>query len=143
MNREATLDNIDENVQALIDALANDDQLEIARLFPDFDFLLIDIGGGEDQEEANALAMEVDDYQALVVFLSQELVQQFVNDGEFFDDDEPVSCFSWSGQNILDSIPDGLGILFNPESEDCFVMDPPVVASFRDRLSDLVGDSDE
>lgn len=128
-----TLNNSENSLQAIVDALSNDDQQEIARLIPEHTFFLIDIGSDED--EANALALEVDDYQALAVFLSQTHVQIFVDQGELFEEGEDVNCFCWTGREIFEIIPEGLGILYNPDSDDCFVMDPEVVASFREQIA--------
>jgi len=127
-------------------AMSNDDQAEIIRLFPVSEFYLLEIEeeGSENDEEDNdgdldeastsALTAEVDDFVALVAFTSSAHVEAFCDESELFDEDEPIPCLVMKGTEIIDLLPDELGILFNPESEDAFVFSPEVFRSFKTQM---------
>lgn len=114
-------------------ALAEDNQTEIARLLPTLEFTLIEVPDEAEEESGTAaLTAEIDDYLALVAFTSGEHVDEFINkDTGIFEDGEDVPGFTLTGAEMLNLLPADFGILFNPESSDCFAMSPDVIEQLQ------------
>jgi hypothetical protein len=123
-------------------ALANDDQSEITKLFPDQEFILLEVEEDSDSDETSddervtAMIAEVEDFSALIVFTSTVLVETFADQTDLFEGEDDIPSFIMTGRELLEMLPEDTGILFNPESEECFVMSPTVFQSFREDMQD-------
>lgn len=129
-------------------AMNNDDQAEIIRLFPITEFFVIDMGSEDpsdsDSDDENvegeevvssALTAEMDDYVALIAFTSSELVENFCDESELFEPDSSIPCLIVTGAEITEWLPNEMGILFNPESDDAFVFSPDVFQSYKSEMN--------
>jgi hypothetical protein len=132
-----------ENESSFLAALANDDQAEIIRLFPDQEFILLEAeaepddasSDSEGEEKVTAMIAEVEDYSALILFTSAEMVDMFAEHTDLFEDEEGIPSFVLNGRQLMDMLPADTGLLFNPESDECFVMSPTVFESFREDMN--------
>ena len=119
----------------ILEALAEDNQTEIARLFPAHEFTLIELLDQTDEEGTAALTAEVEDYLVLVAFTSNEHVDTFAEKvPDLFDKEGSIPGFNLNGFEMLTFLPEDFGILFNPESEDCFVMNPATVVEMKSQF---------
>jgi hypothetical protein len=87
-----------------------------------------------DDERVTAMIAEVEDFSALIVFTSPKLVESFAEQTDLFENEETIPSFIMNGRQIMELLPENTGLLFNPESEDCFVMSPAVFQSFREEM---------
>lgn len=117
----------------ILEALAQDNQPEIARLFPTHTFTLIELADeSEDEDGTAALTAEVEDFLVLVAFTSNEHVEQFAEKvPDMFESEDDIPAFTANGNELMGFLPTDFGILFNPESSDCFVMSPAVIEQLR------------
>lgn len=120
-----------------LNALIEDNQEEISRIFPGQEFILIEISSENSDENqeivetTSALTVEIDGFLALVAFTSHQYVELFSEESEMFEENETIPCFVLTGAELVSLLPPKLGILFNPDSDDCFLMDPEVLQSFK------------
>ena len=126
----------------IIEALAQDNQSEIARLFPAHSFTLIELADeSEDEGGMAALTAEVEDFLVLVVFTSNEHVEQFAEKvPDMFESEDEIPGFTANGTELMNCLPDDFGILFNPESSDCFVLSPAVIEQLRAEMPESSDD---
>lgn len=136
------MDSDSQNESQFLAALANDDQTEITRLFPDQEFILLEVeeesksDEDSDADQVTAMIAEVEDFSALIVFTSTGLVETFADQTDLFEGENDIPSFIMTGRELLEMLPEETGILFNPESEECFVMSPTVFQSFREDMRD-------
>jgi hypothetical protein len=130
----------DRNESRFLTALAEDNQSEITSLFPDQEFVLIEVedesedNGEPDEERVTAMIAEVEDFSALILFTSPGLVESFAEQTDLFENEESIPRFIMTGRQIMELLPENTGLLFNPESPNCFVMSPKGFQSFRDEM---------
>ena len=91
------------------------------------EFLLISVQEEDDpdsEEEVGALTADVDGHPALVAFSSQENAEAFISAvDDLFDESDEVEGFFVPGEMLLDYLPDGYGMLFDPETDDAVLVD--------------------
>lgn len=98
------------------------------------EFVLISVSdegeSGED-EAYGALTAEIEEgYEALVVFTSEKIAGDFVNQQEdLFEDGEEVEGIVVEGDALLEYLPEGFGMLFDPEFDDNTCILNPVLAA--------------
>ncbi len=99
---------------------------------------------GEEDDAAATLTAEVDDFEAVVAFTSDELAADFAqNIPEVFEgESEEVPGFHIDGESLLFELPEGFGLLLNPESDGTLILTPDLVASLV-AVSDALEDDDE
>ncbi len=98
------------------------------------EFVLISVsdeGEGDAEDAYGALTAEIDaGYEALVVFTSEEIAGQFVNQQEdLFEDGEEVEGIVVEGDALLEYLPEGFGMLIDPEVEKSTCIVNPVLAA--------------
>ncbi len=108
-------------------AMDGHDPAAIARVLLARQFTLIrewDDSVGED--EMGAMILEVDDFPALAAFTSLECAGNFAAaTPELIGDDGSVPGFVVDGQALLEYLPDGFGLILNPQTDDqCHVLPP-------------------
>jgi len=113
----------------LFAAIPERDAEQLRSLIVASEFVLISIGEEDDGEEnVAALTAEVGDFDVLVVFTSEQNASHFVGEmGELFEDEEDVEGVVVEGDALLGYLPDGFGLLINPEVEEANVIDPTLV----------------
>lgn len=91
------------------------------------EFIMIDLtGDDEDEEEVGALTAEIDNFEALVIFTTEDAAHHFVEARpELFEDCDDVTGHVVQGESLLEFLPESFGLLVNPESDDTQVVDPP------------------
>ncbi|MGI9470526.1 MAG: SseB family protein [Rubripirellula sp.] len=96
------------------------------------EFVLLSTSKSDEDEDENmgALTAEIDEFEVLVAFTSEANAELFVREmGELFSDDESVDGVVVEGQAMLDYLPDGYGLLIDPEMENTSVLDPKMTAA--------------
>lgn len=94
------------------------------------EFVLISVSnadeeGDDDDDGYGALTAEIDGFEALVVFTEEQLAGTFVRDqDDIFGEGEEVEGIVVEGDALLEYLPEGFGMLVNPEFEDASVIDP-------------------
>ena len=95
------------------------------------EFVLLSTSQSEDSEDENigALTAEIEDFEVLVAFTSEENAKNFVQEmGELFAEDESVDGILVEGAAMLEYLPEGYGLLLDPELENASIMDPRMTA---------------
>jgi excinuclease UvrABC helicase subunit UvrB len=86
-------------------------------------------GSEEDEEGSGALTAEIDGEDALVVFTNETLAGQFVKEQEdLFEDSEEVEGLVVDGEALLEYLPEGFGMLIDPEVEESAMIEPELAA---------------
>ena len=111
---------------ALSSAINDRDATRLQTVLAGIDFILINIEDDQDEDDENigALTAQIDDYDALVAFTSEDNASEFVQSmGELFDTDDEIEGFMVEGSTLLEFLPEGFGLLLNPESEQKQIVD--------------------
>lgn len=96
------------------------------------EFVLLSTSKNEDDEDENvgALTAEIDQFEVLVAFTSESNAEVFVREmGDLFSEDESVDGVVVEGQAMLDYLPEGYGLLIDPELDQTSVMDPQMTSA--------------
>jgi hypothetical protein len=115
----------------LFAAIDERDAAQVRSLILANEFVLISVSEGEDDDEENvgALTAEIGEFDVLVAFTSEQNAGVFVGEmGELFEDEEGVDGVVVDGEALLEYLPDGFGLLLNPEVEDASIVDPTLAA---------------
>lgn len=119
----------------LMAALEGGNPQEIIRAMLKHDFTLIR-DGDEDMSEDDfgGLILEVEGFPALVAFTSAECAGNYVaTEPELIGEDGTVPGFVVEGKSILDNLPEGYGLLLNPETdEQCHVLSPDFIEELKE-----------
>lgn len=113
------------------DAIADRDATAIRKAMTCAEFVLISMSDGseEDEEGSGALTAEIDGEDALVVFTTEALAGQFVKEQEdLFEDSEEVEGLVVEGEALLEYLPEGFGMLIDPEVEESAMIEPELAA---------------
>ena len=119
------------NFSELFDAITQRDAVLARSLILANEFVLISISDGEDDDEENvgALTAEIGDFDVLVAFTSEQNAGAFVGEmDDLFEDEEGVDGVVVEGDALLEYLPDGFGLLLNPETDNASVVDPALAA---------------
>lgn len=115
------------------EAITNGDVPDIHSKILASEFILLSTSKAGENEEENvgALTAELDDVEVLIAFTSEEKAKSFVDEmeEELFSEDESVDGILVDGAAMLEYMPDGYGLLLDPELEPCSLMKPDVTAS--------------
>lgn len=86
---------------------------------------------GENEEESvGALTAELEEVDVLIAFTTEENAKAFVDVmDDLFAADESVDGILVNGSAMLEYMPDGYGLLLDPEIEPCSLLSPDVTAS--------------
>ena len=113
----------------LIAAINERDASQVRSLILGREFVMINISGDDDDDNVGALTAELGDFEVLVVFTSEQNAGVFVQEmGELFENEEEVDGVFVEGNAVLESLPEGFGVLLNPETESAIVIDPTLTA---------------
>ncbi len=111
----------------LHDAITEGNAPDLHRKILASEFVLLSTSRSEDSEDANigALTAEIGDFEVLVAFTSEENAKAFVQEmDEIFAEDESVDGILVEGAAMLEYLPEGCGLLFDPELENTSIIDP-------------------
>lgn len=119
----------------LIDAVAERDAEKVRSLILAGNFVLISVSDSEDEddeENVGALTAEVGDFDVLVAFSSEQNAGTFVGQmGDLFEDEEEVEGVVVEGDAMLEYLPEGFGVLLDPETESACVIEPTLAAEIN------------
>ncbi|NNE00176.1 MAG: hypothetical protein HKN47_22885 [Pirellulaceae bacterium] len=119
----------------LLDSIIAGDTDKTRSLFLDAEFIMIKVSEPDeqdDEEHVGALTANVDDMDVLIVFTNEEHAGNFVQTmGELFDESDEIEGFFVDGGAVLEYLPDGFGLLINPESDDSAVMQNAMLDELR------------
>jgi hypothetical protein len=104
---------------------------EIAGALAQQDFTLIEMTNDEDGSKG-AFTGEFEDYPVLVAFTSQDHAADFAGANEdLLDANGEMPAFVVRGKDLLRYLPDGMGVVFNPESAEEKVIPPQLVGQIK------------
>lgn len=101
-------------------AIEDEDSDTVLRLIRGGEFTLFEIEEESDDEESAAMTAECDGRMMLVAFSSREAATTFANVMSEEFGDEEITGLDIDGENLLVNLPEGLGILLDPESDGCY-----------------------
>ncbi|MFK8111111.1 MAG: hypothetical protein AB8B91_02865 [Rubripirellula sp.] len=98
------------------------------------EFVLISVSDGtEDEENMGALTAELGDFDVLVAFTTEANAGAFVGEmDELFEDNEEVEGVVVEGNSMLEYLPDGYGLLLDPETDSACVIEPGLAAEVNE-----------
>tara|TARA_Y100000385_G_C13023144_1_gene607116 strand:- start:589 stop:978 length:390 start_codon:yes stop_codon:yes gene_type:complete len=114
------------------EAITNGDVPDIHSKILASDFILLSTSKADENEEESvgALTAELEDVEVLIAFTSEDNAKAFVDEmDDLFAEDESVDGILVNGSAMLEYMPDGYGLLLDPELEPCSLMNPDVTAS--------------
>ena len=117
------------------DAVTERDPRQFLDLMVGGEFVLLSTTRGEEDEQQNmgAITAEIGDIEVLVVFSTEQSAGHFVHEsGDLFEEDEEVDGIVVEGDALLDYLPEGFGILLDPESDEAIVVEPSFIAAVRE-----------
>ena len=120
-----------DETNTFLDAITDRDAAAIRQEMTGAEFVLISMSDGEDDDDegSGALTAEIDGHDALVVFTSESLAGDFVQGQEdLFEDSEEVEGLVVDGEALLDYLPEGFGMLIDPEVDEAAMIDPALAA---------------
>ena len=115
----------------LIAAINDRDADQLRSLILAREFVMISVSGNEDDDDnsVGALTAELGDFEVLVVFTSEQNAGVFVREmSDLFENEEEVDGVVVDGDAVLEYLPEGYGILLDPEIEDVSLIDPTLAA---------------
>ena len=119
----------------LFDAIEQGDAARVAQMMVPQSFTLLEVADDTSEDEYAALTAEVDDYPLLVAFTSDDCAGEFAGAmPDLFEGDGDVPGFVVVGANLLTHLPDGFGVLLNPETENCCILPPELVDDVAAKL---------
>jgi hypothetical protein len=113
------------------DAILNGNVPDIHSKILASDFILLSTSkaGENDEENVGALTAEVEEVEVLVAFTTEENAKTFVNEmADLFSEDESVDGILVDGAAMLEYMPEGYGLLLDPELDPSSLMAPDVTA---------------
>lgn len=118
----------------LHDAVAEGDAGQLRALLLKNEFVLLSTIRSEDDPEENvgALTAEIESMEVLLVFSGETSAANFVQQNDdLFEEDEEVDGILVDGDALLDYLPDGFGILFDPETDDALIIEPKLLSDVK------------
>lgn len=114
-------------------AITERDASRLSSLINSSEFIVISIAESDQQDEAvGALTAEVGDFEVLVAFTTEEHAGEFVRaQGELFDDGEDVDGVVVEGSALLDHLPQGFGLLVDPETDVAALIEPSLAEEIK------------
>lgn len=114
----------------LIAAINDRDANQLRSLILAREFVMISVSGTDDDDDSvGALTAELGDFEVLVAFTSEHNAGVFVREmSDLFEHEEEVDGVVVDGDAVLEYLPEGYGILLDPEIESVSLIDPTLAA---------------
>lgn len=114
----------------LLDAISERDASRVRSLISEADFFVISVSDDDDEnDEVAAMTAEIGEFEAVVAFTSEKAATVFVTEREdLFGDEEGIDGVLVEGTMLLEYLPEGFGLLLDPESETASVIDPSLAS---------------
>jgi hypothetical protein len=119
----------------LQDAVLEGDARLLRQLLLASEFVLLSTVQSEEDPDLNvgAITAEIEDIEVLIAFTSERTAGDFVQEnGDLFASDESVDGVVVDGAALLDYLPDGFGILMDPESDGAIVIEPGLLHDVKE-----------
>ncbi|MDA7874801.1 hypothetical protein N9B39_02040 [bacterium] len=120
-----------DQIANLHDAISNGNVPDIHRKILASEFILLSTSkaGEDDDDNVGALTAELEEAEVLVAFTTEENAKTFVDGmADLFSEDESVDGILVDGAAMLEYMPEGYGLLLDPELEPNSLMAPDVTA---------------
>ena len=120
-----------DQIANLHDAISNGNVPDIHRKILASEFILLSTSkaGEDDDDNVGALTAELEEAEDLVAFTTEENAKTFVDGmADLFSEDESVDGILVDGAAMLEYMPEGYGLLLDPELEPNSLMAPDVTA---------------
>jgi phage FluMu protein Com len=116
----------------LVRAVGRGNAVEVAKLLRRQDFTIIEATEESDGGGKAAVMAQVDGFSVLVAFTSRGHAERFAGAVPgMLGDDGTMPAFVVAGKDLLTYLPDGHGVLLNPETEDAAVVPPDLVDEIK------------
>lgn len=113
----------DDRNSELSEAITSRDAAAVVRLIRARDFMLVKNEAESDSEGTAAMTAEVDDEPMLVAFSGEKQATEFADSMVDEMGEEGFNAFLVSGESLLEYLPQGFGILLDPETDQCCIID--------------------
>ena len=120
-----------DQIANLHDAISNGNVPDIHRKILASEFILLSTSkaGEDDDDNVGALTAELEEAEVLLAFTTEENAKTFVDGmADLFSEDESVDGILVDGAAMLEYMPEGYGLLLDPELEPNSLMAPDVTA---------------
>jgi hypothetical protein len=120
-----------DQIANLHDAISNGNVPDIHSKILASEFILLSTSkaGEDDDDNVGALTAELEEAEVLVAFTTEENAKTFVDGmADLFSEDESVDGILVDGAAMLEYMPEGYGLLLDPELEPNSLMAPDVTA---------------
>ena len=120
-----------DQIANLHNAISNGNVPDIHSKILASEFILLSTSkaGEDDDDNVGALTAELEEAEVLVAFTTEENAKTFVDGmADLFSEDESVDGILVDGAAMLEYMPEGYGLLLDPELEPNSLMAPDVTA---------------
>ena len=118
-------DEMESRLDSLVEAIEAEDKEAIMTWIRGEQFTLVSLSNDEDS--LSAMILETEEFPALVVFMSSEHAEEFVDSIADQIEGEEVDLFEVSGEDLLTPLAKEFGLLINPESDDAVMIEPALL----------------
>jgi hypothetical protein len=118
----------------LAELIDDRDAASIAKALHNREFTMIEVEGDEEGEEKGAMVAQMEDFDVVVAFSSEEQASEFAQEMPDLFEDETVDGFLIDGYSLFTELPEDIGLIIDPESEHCCVLDPDLVKAIIDEM---------
>jgi hypothetical protein len=129
------MSNMSDSPSPLQDAVLEGDARLLRQLLLTSEFVLLSTAQSEEDPDLNvgAITAEIEDIEVLIAFTSEKTAGEFVQEsGDLFASDESVDGVVVDGEALLEYLPDGFGILMDPESDSAIVIEPGLLRDVKE-----------
>ncbi|NLS91637.1 MAG: DUF4272 domain-containing protein [Planctomycetaceae bacterium] len=122
----------EDSCESLAEAVEKQNAGEAAKFIHGLQFTLIQVKDESGSGAVTPMMAEIDDFPVVVAFESMAHAQQFAAAmPEMFDGGGSIPGFVVDGVDLVKPLPQGCGLLLNPETSDCVVLPPGLVDKLR------------
>lgn len=122
----------DDAVSELAAAVDSGDAAAVAEWFVERNLTLVETPHSWDDDGRAALTAELDGFSVLVAFSSDQQAATFAGQmPDMLAADGKLPAFVVFGPSFLATLPDGFGVLLNPETDDCVVLPPDLMQEVK------------
>lgn len=133
------------NLNELIhQAVADRNISEIHSLIKNNEFILLSTAPDGEEEHEGAFIAEIDGMEALMVFTSNEVAKQFVDESnDSISPEEEIDGIIIEGEALLDYLPEQYAILLDAECESALIIETELMLQVKNFSQDKDGNDEE
>lgn len=126
------------------EAVAERDLSEIHSLIKNNEFILLSTAQEDQGGHEGAFIADIDGMEALMVFSSNEVAKQFVDESsDSISPDEEIGGIIIEGEALLDYLPEHYGILLDAECDSALIIEPELVQQVKKFSAEERGTDEE